>query len=276
MPDYDVGREAILDAVRSALEPLDYVQAMWEAGAAAFGRVDEWSDVDLQVACDDERVEDVFDVVERALAALSPVDVRYRLPEPTWHGHSQAFYTLEGASPFLMLDFVVMKAGAEDKFLQPAIHGLPLVHFDKSGVVRFDPLDAESFARTLRERVAELRVLFSLFRILTRKELNRGNVVEAVAFYHSYTLRPLIQALRILRDPTRHNFHARYVHYNLPESDVKRLTELMFVADREELVAKRDLAEEWFQELMSEIGEGPVGEDIRRAASPAGGVGDDV
>ncbi|MFH1689633.1 MAG: nucleotidyltransferase domain-containing protein [Candidatus Eisenbacteria bacterium] len=271
MPQYDVGREAVLDAMRGALEPLDYVQAMWEAGAVSFDRVDEWSDIDLQVACDDDRVEDVFGVVERTLATLSAVDVRYRLPEPTWHGHSQAFYTLEGASPFLMLDFVVMKSGAEDKFLQPAIHGRPRVYFDKTGVVRFDPLDAESFARTLRERVAELRVLFGLFQILTKKELNRGNVIEAVAFYQSYTLRPLVQALRILHDPTRHNFHTRYVHYDLPASDVTRLTELMFIADEEDLAAKRKRAEEWFHELLGKIGEGPFSDDIRHAASRTGG-----
>jgi len=274
MPQYAVGRDVVLSAMRAALEPLDHVQAMWEAGAIAFDRVDEWSDIDLQVACDDDRVEDVFDTVEKTLRALSPIDVRYRLPEPTWHGHSQAFYRLEDASPFLMLDFVVMKAGAEDKFLQPEIHGLPHVYFDKSGVVRFDPLDAESFARTLRARVEELKVLFDLFQVLTGKELNRGNVIEAAAFYQSYTLRPLIQALRILHDPTRHNFHTRYVHYILPESDIKRLTELVFVASAEELAAKRERAEEWFLEVMAAINDGPLSDDIQRATGDAKGAED--
>ncbi len=274
MPQYAVSREDVLSAMRGALEPLDHVQAMWEAGAIAFDRVDEWSDIDLQVACDDGRVEDVFGTVENTLRTLSPIDLRYRLPEPTWHGHSQAFYRLEGASPFLMLDFVVMKAGAEDKFLQPEIHGHPHVYFDKSGVVRFGPLDAESFARMLREKVEELSVLFDLFRVLVEKELNRGNVIEAAAFYQSYTLRPLIQALRILHDPTRHNFHTRYVHYDLPEGDVKRLTELIFVAGGEELAAKRDRAEEWFNEVLGAINDGPLSDDIRRAAGRTKGMED--
>ena len=139
--------------------------------------------------------------LESALRELSPIDLRYRLPEPTWHGHSQAFYRLENASPFLLLDFVVMKASAEDKFLQPAIHGRPRVYFDKSGVVSYEPFEAESFAEKLRHRVSELRVLFDMFQILTEKELNRGNAIEAVAFYQSYTIRPLVQALRILHDP---------------------------------------------------------------------------
>ena len=112
MPQYAVGRDDVLSALSGVLEPLDHVQAMWEAGAIAFDRVDDWSDIDVQVASDDERVEDVFTVVEDTLRGLSPIDLKYRLPEPTWHGHSQAFYRLERASPFPMVDFVVMKASA--------------------------------------------------------------------------------------------------------------------------------------------------------------------
>ncbi len=275
MPQYAVGRDDVLSALRGALEPLDHVQAMWEAGAIAFDRVDDWSDIDLQVASDDERVEDVFTVVEDTLRGLSPIDLKYRLPEPTWHGHSQAFYRLEQASPFLMLDFVVLKASAEDKFLQPEVHGRPFVYFDKTGVVRFDPFDAEGLAATLRGRVGELRVLFDLFRVLTAKELNRGNIIEAAAFYQSYTLRPLVQALRILHDPTRHNFHTRYVHYDFPEEDVRRLAELFFVADAGELAAKRERAERWFDEVLGAINDGPFSDDIERAALRAKGGEDD-
>lgn len=275
MTQYAVGREEVLRALEDTLKPLDYVQAMWEAGAIAFGRVDEWSDIDLQVASDDDRVEDVFVAVESALAELSEIDLRFRLPEPTWHGHSQVFYRLAAASPFLMLDFVVMKASAEDKFMQPEIHGRPHVYFDKTGVVRATPFDAEAFAGRLRDRVSEMRVLYEMFEILTRKELNRGNDIEAVGFYHSYTLRPLLQALRILHDPTRHNFHTRYVHYDLPEAVVERLRRLFFVADADDLVAKRDEAEEWFAEIMNEISDGPFTEDVLRAAArSAGGEGD--
>ena len=120
---------------------------------------------------------------------------------------------------------------------------------------------------TLRGRVGELRVLFDLFRVLTEKELNRGNIIEAAAFYQSYTLRPLVQALRILHDPTRHDFHTRYVHYDFPEEDVTRLAELFFVADAGELTAKRERAERWFHEVLGAIDEGPFIDDIERAAS---------
>ena len=155
--------------------------------------------------------------------------------------------------------------------------GRPHVYFDKTGVVRFAPFDAEALAATLRGKVGELRVLFDLFRVLTEKELNRGNVIEAVAFYQSFTLRPLVHALRILQDPTRHNFHTRYVHYDFPEEDVDRLGELFFVAHAGELAAKRERAERWFHEILDVINDGPFTDDVRRAAarSQRGGVDDD-
>ena len=92
-----------------------------------------------------------------------------------------------------------------------------------------------------------------------------------MGFYHGYTLRPLLQALRILHDPTRHNFHTRYVHYDLPEEVVAGLRRLFFVADADDLVAKRDEAEKWFSEVMDEISDGPFTEDILRAAARSGG-----
>ncbi|MBF8284247.1 MAG: Nucleotidyltransferase protein, partial [Anaerolineales bacterium] len=47
MPQLPITRSSILTALRAALEPLPYVHAIWEGGAAAFGRVDEWSDCDF-------------------------------------------------------------------------------------------------------------------------------------------------------------------------------------------------------------------------------------
>ena len=38
---------------------------------------------------------------------------------------------------------------------------------------------------------------FELFQMLTLKELNRHNDIEALVFYQSSTLRPLVEALNI-------------------------------------------------------------------------------
>jgi len=51
-----VSRDLIVQAMTEALEPLSYVHAFWEAGAAAFNRIDEWSDIDLYIVVDDDTV----------------------------------------------------------------------------------------------------------------------------------------------------------------------------------------------------------------------------
>lgn len=246
-------REEILNAITTALEPEEYVQALWEGGAAAFDRVDQWSDLDIMIAVDDDRAEDTFELLEACLRSLSPIARQYNLPEPAWHGHSQRFYQLQEASPFLMLDVVVLKRSSDNKFLQPELHGEAVVHFDKSGVVQTEPFDWPALKETLRSRIKTLQVNFDLFQTLTLKEIERGNNIEALSFYLGFTLRPLVEALRIRYCPARHSFHTRYVYYDLPANAVKRLEDLYFVADLAELRDKQAQAEAWFNETLAAI-----------------------
>jgi hypothetical protein len=243
-----VDRQALLATLRAALHPLPYVQAMWEGGAAALGRVDGWSDVDLQVAADDDQVDQVFPVVEAALTRLSPIELKLELSRPTWHGHAQTFYRLRDASPYLLLDFVVMKASAEEKFLDPETHGQVVVHFDKTGLIRPRPTDPAALAARLRSRAETLATTFELFRILTWKEIHRGHDLEAMAYYQSFTLRPLVELLRIVHCPERHGFFARYVDHDLPQALVAQLRPLFFIADLDHLREAQETAERLFLE----------------------------
>ncbi len=253
-----LSREDILNAMRSVLEPLDTVHAMWEGGAAAFGRVDQWSDIDVQVICDDDSVPDVFERVEKALVDLSPIDLKYRIPEPTWHGHSQAFYRLADAGPFLLLDFVVMKKSSERRLREREIHGESVVHFNKNGVLVEENIDPVQFDEKLTARLEQMPVTFDMFQSLVLKELHRGNDVEALQFYHGMTLRPLLELLRILHCPARFNFHTRYFYYDLPSDVIERLEPLFFVSGPEDLRQKHQEAIEWFWEVQESL-KGKVG-----------------
>ena len=110
---------------------MEYFQCMWEAGAAAFNRVDTWSDIDLQLAVDDDKVRDAVAVVEEALRSIGRVDKRLVLSQPTSHGHWQAFYLFNRTSPFLLLDLVIMKRSSSNRFSEPEIHGIAKVAYDK-------------------------------------------------------------------------------------------------------------------------------------------------
>jgi hypothetical protein len=259
MTAYPLSREVILTTLRAAFEPLPFIYAMWEGGAASFDRVDEWSDIDLQVDVEDERVDEVMALAGRLLAELSPIELEYAVPQPSWHGHAQTFYWLRDAGPYLLVDFVVMKHSNPTKFLEHEVHGNRLVHFDKVGVTDVGPLDAGEFVGQVRKRWETLRVTFPLFQSLTLKEINRGNAIEAFAFYQGFTVRPLLEAIRMELTPYHYNFHARYVYYELPPEMVRRLEGLFFVASLDDLAEKRRQAEEWFHEVAGRLDEKLLG-----------------
>jgi predicted nucleotidyltransferase len=249
-----LSKNQILTALNDALEPLDYTYACWEGGAAAFGRVDEWSDLDILVDVADEHVQDTLQVIEETLTKLSPIEVKYEVPQPSWHGHSQVFYRMQDTSKFLLIDLVVIKHSNPNKFLQPELHGKAIIYFDKSDVIQNRPLNQQELALKLKDRLEALKVSFDLFQILTIKELYRGNLIEALNFYHNFTLRPLVEVLRIPHEPTRHSFYTRYIYYDMPAEVLERLESLYFIADGDDLWAKRQIAEDWFYETIDQIG----------------------
>lgn len=248
-----ITRAEILKLLNKTLTSLDYVQAMWEGGAAAFHRIDDWSDLDIYVVADDERVTDVFRVIERALSRLTPITLAYEVPQPTWHGHAQKFYRLSGASEFLLLDLVVMRQSQPNKYLQPEIHGQVVVHFDKAEVTQIRPLDRAALLGNIQAHLANLQVTFELFQILILKELNRHNDIEALTFYHSFTLRPLVTLLRIKYQPARYQFHTRYLYYDLPPEVIAKLEPLFFVTSGADLRVKRAAAEQLFYRTLAQL-----------------------
>jgi hypothetical protein len=256
MSDSTVTREQTFQALADALASREEVTAFWEAGAAAFDRVDEWSDLDLMVAVKPGSKDSVIDVVDRALAGVAPVSLRYRLPEPAWHGHSQVFYMLEGASPYEFVDICFLDDDAENKFLEPETHGTVVVHFDRKGVVKQEPADPESVRARLAKRVDTLKATSTLGRTGALKELARGHDVEALAYYHATVLRPLVELLRIRHCPGRHQFHTRYIQYDLPEDIVERLRPFFFVRDADDIRVRHEEGYAWIATLLTELGEG--------------------
>lgn len=252
MEKYPIERQDLLHTLVDALQRKDYALAMWEGGAAGFDRVDEWSDADVQVIIKDGFVEQAFEDVEKALADLSETDYRYRLPEPTWHGHSQCFYRFKDASPYLMLDLVIIQESSQaDRFMQFRTHGQPLIWFDKPGLVVEEPLDIEGMLGNMKTAVEAAKMRFDLFWILTMKEIHRGNQMEAFAFYYNFAVMPLLEVLRIEHCPVRYFYRTRYPQYDLPQAESDRLADFFFVRDLADLEAKFVQAREWFEGVVN-------------------------
>jgi len=246
-------REIIIQTLVDALEPLDYIYAFWEAGAAAFNRIDEWSDIDLYLVVDDDKVEETFLAFEKALKSLSHIKQKYSVQHPSESGLFQAFYRLESASEYLIIDLAIFKLSSPDKFLEPEIHGNAVFYFNKSGKVKLPPLDRDAFAKKLQKRLKRLKANFDMFNNFVQKEINRGNCLEALGLYRVVTLASLVEALRIKHNPIHHDFKMKYIHYELPSEIIKQLKYLFFIEDVNDLQKKYDEAAKWFHEIMSEI-----------------------
>jgi hypothetical protein len=248
-----IRRDEITRVLSAKLKLLDFVFALWEGGATGFDRVDEWSDLDLRVDAVDERIIEVYLAAEEALTALSPIEIRYEVPQPTWHGHHQTFYRLKNASKFLVIDLVVMKHSSPEKYLEVELHGPMKVYFDKAGIVKTDHLDLDAWVKAMNDRLASLRLTFELFQVETLKELNRGNAIDALTYYHNATLKPLIEVLRMKYKPEHYSYHTRYTYYDLPAEVTDRLEPLFFVLGAEDMRWKQAQAVEWFNKAVLEI-----------------------
>jgi predicted nucleotidyltransferase len=218
-----VPRQQIIDVLTSALSSAPFIRAAWLGGSDATGRTDQWSDVDLALIADDDRVEETFDELHRVLESLSPMDLVFRFPTPTWHGHEQEMIRLRNASPFAIVDVVVMKRSSDNRFLEVERHGNAVVLFDHDGLVTPGKLDWAAHREKLRKRLETLRSHFELGQVEVRKAALRGATVEAAYLYQALCIRPLVEALRMRYCPERYDYGPRYLDRDLPEEVRKRL-----------------------------------------------------
>ncbi len=234
-----LGRRRIIEALASALEAEPHVAAGWLGGSDATGRTDEYSDVDIQVIAEDDRIEEAFTAAERALERLSPIAIRHRLPEPTWHGHAQAFYQLRDASRHHFVDLVVLKRSSTDRFLERERHGDARVLFDPEGIVVRSPLDRAAHTKRMAVRLAEIRATFPLFQTLVERAVARGHDAEAAYWYQIVSLKPAVELLRIRYCPDRFDFGFRYLDRDLPRELRSFVEGLVFPADMAALLTGR-------------------------------------
>jgi hypothetical protein len=246
-------RDEVRRAIHAALEPLPFVHAAWEGGSTAFGRDDQFSDLDLHVLVDDDFVERAFAAVEDSLLSLGGISLHYRVPEPSWHGHSQAFYRLVEGAPHLLVDVVVMRCSSEGRFLGRERHGEPVVLFDKIGQIRAEPVDREELREIVEHRLRRIHTLVPMFADFVEKELHRDNELGALANYHGFVLRPLVELLGIRYCPERSDYGVRHVVGDLPPEAVERLEHLWFVPDAAGVLERCRDALEWVGEILDDI-----------------------
>ncbi|MCC6284180.1 MAG: nucleotidyltransferase domain-containing protein [Phycisphaerales bacterium] len=239
-PGEPLTRSDVIAHLAAHFEPDPRILAAWLGGSDATGRADELSDVDVCLVVEDGALEHAAASFDRAAENLG-LRVRFRMPWPTWHGFHQAFYQLSRAPEHLMIDWVILERSQPHPWFEIERHGTPRVLFDKAGLIRPARVDREALARTLAAKAPDLRRRFLIFRHLPAKLAVRhkrglsGLPLDAVHFYHSMVIRLLVDMLRIVHAPLRHDFGMRYLDEDLPRDLYDALVELSYPASHAQI-----------------------------------------
>jgi hypothetical protein len=253
-----LSREEVVSSLAEALAPLKYVHAFWEGGAPGYGRLDEWSDIDAYILVDDGKVDQTFRDAETVFRSLSGIAQKYDIGPTPWPGVSQAFYRLENASRYLIIDLAVLTTKSEENFLEPEVHGKAVFRFNKKGKAKPKPFSRIALEKKAEKRLERLKARFDMFDMFVQKEINRKNWIEAVDLYRLVVLDSLTEVLRMRYNPVHFDFRTRYVYYELPPRVVAKLEKLYFVSDAGDLVGKYRIASKWFHETVKELGQSGV------------------
>jgi hypothetical protein len=241
-------RGRITDVVKNALQPLPHVLAGWESGSVAFDRVDEYSDIDLNFLIDDALpLDPLYTVVESALATVSTVTASHSEPPGRY------FKLIDGGE-FLLVDVCIFRTGNFREQLDIERHGKIRPLFDKAQWLSSDPSAGVSQVASRARRLEELQAWFSVSQIFVRKAILRGQEVTALAAFWGYTLKPLVELLRMRHCPQRWDFGMRYLDRDLPGAVYDELRGIMFVGESHDLAEHLSKATAWGEQLLRDLG----------------------
>ncbi len=243
-------KENVLAALIEDLKKRNDVLAIWEAGSAANGSSDQYSDIDLGVLTDGSS-QVIHQEVESTLDRISSIQHRYIEPGNFWPGYYQRVYFLEGAPKHFFVDVGVLLHEAKTtlaEFLQIERHGNLVVHFDKLGVIKPTSTDLGSLRAKQKKRLEEIEAVYPVYRTEVLKELDRGHSIDAFAFYFGGMLKPLVELLGILHRPFRFDFGMRYLHKTFPQDCQENIEKLLYVPNADELAKRVPLADSLFKD----------------------------
>ncbi len=249
-----INRNTVISTLADALQPLQYVHAVWLEGADAMNAVDEYSDIDLWIDFDDECEAECYCAVENALRSLSDVDLFYEMQHP--HPKiRQRIYHLADTSEYLMIDIcwqLHSRPKSQCIFVNGSIVEYATVIFEKLQVVNFvedDPLarhkKGDKFYRELLYRRSQHCRIW--------KYIMRGNFLESYTCYMHYCFEPLVDIIRAKYTPLNTEYGLTHISRHIPQEQLSRLEQLAKISTIEDISHHIPVAEKWFDELYNEL-----------------------
>ena len=249
-------RRRVTARVVAALRDEPEVEALFEGGAAARGRADEYSDIDLMVVAPPARAGRLFVLAEEALGDIAPITHVWSVEPPGSPDMAQRFYFLADAPRYFAFDCSVLSPAAVSTFLERERHGEPIVWLDRRGTITARPVDEAALAKRRQHRLSQVRAMVPVYAMLVDKEIARGHPLEALGFYQ-VLVRALIDLLGMRYRPERFDFGWRYVERELPEDAQALIARHAFVADAAALAASRTSIVREIDALLAGLAEPP-------------------
>jgi hypothetical protein len=247
-------RSRLSQELSKELQRCSSILAAWEGGSSANATSDRFSDIDLNILHADNE-DAVFQIVEATLRNISAIAHIYNEPKSHWPDLTQKIYFLKDAPKHFFVDvaaFPESKPAMLAEFMQTERHGNPVVLFDKEGRIRSRPVDEQALLQRQNRRLNEIVEAFPVYRTTVFKELDRGNAIDAFAFYYSGMLRPLIEVMGLIYRPYRFDFGFRYLKRSLPADLYRRIEPFFFVANPHLLGEYAKSVDELFNQMVAE------------------------
>ena len=252
MINMNANRLMLLDCLVKNAQTWPFCLALWEGGAAANNRVDQFSDLDLIFCVEDDNVEESFRNIDFILSSVGKIKHRYRLPEPTWNGHSQCYYKIAEMPEYFFVDVVVIKKSASGKPLETERHGTPVVHFDKLNIVKNVSADTEEFRKKMRDRIEAIEASFPIYKAIVIKELYRQRSLDSLAFFR-ILVGFYVELLGMKHRPFHYDFGLRYAHIEFPEEVQKDIVNFSYIINIEEIQKKLEPLSSKIENLLSAL-----------------------
>ena len=243
-------RNAYIEKQVEALRDRPEVVALWEAGSAATGTTDEYSDIDLVALCSCE-TNDAFELIE---SAMPPIAHRY--VEPEGHGVRHRIYFHDGAPKHFFADIGVLQEDSRDTLNELMVierHGEPIVFFDDKGLIKPHPLNKIEWQTKLEARVKELEAAFPIYIVQVLKALDRNQNTEAFAFFYHGLLRRLVELMGIRFRPYRYDFELRYLERDFPQKEQESIHKYTNYVDPDNLRKNVRLVDQDIRENLAAI-----------------------
>lgn len=208
---------SIVEHLKARLEVRDDVYAFWIEGSIPQGYADEYSDMDLWLSVDDDKIFAIYDVIEDILNEIAPIDFKNVFKNSGELGHN--VYHLKGMSEFLTLDINTQKL-SRNVLLTRGIDDAEIV-FDKRNIVKFEErklsdLDIESERKKLQDFYEQMRPNVI-------KNVRRGKNLEALGYYHQI-LRYVIKFLRVKYGLSEKiEYDLKHVYRDIPRAEIGQL-----------------------------------------------------